>query len=207
MEKDKVVKAIQELRKNEKRKFVQSVELLINLKSFDIKKDSVNTFVTLPHKIRDAKICAFLNTKSKIVDSITKSEFDKYSEKKSTKKLVKEYDFFISSASLMPLVAKTFGRYLGTAGKMPSPQLGIVTAETDEAIKSIMGVFDRVVKVKSKEPSLKFTIGKENMKDEEIADNVIKAFDTVTNALVKKRDNIRSVMLRLTMTKPIRLEF
>lgn len=206
MKQEQVVKVLQELRKNEKKKFVQSVDLLINLKSFDIKRENVNLFLTLPHNLREAKIAAFLNKKSDVVDTITKLEFDKYSEKKMVKKLIKEYDFFIASASLMPLVAKTFGRFLGQAGKMPSPQLGIVTDESDVAVTKIMNIFDKVVKIKSKEPSLKFSIGKENMKDEDLAENIIRAYDTILNALPKKKENIRSAMVKFTMTKPIKLE-
>src|SRR3989338_1298019 len=102
MSKESVIKALEELRKNEKRKFSQTADLIINLKSFDIKKDSINLFLDLPHKTREIKVCAFLMKKSSLVDTITKPEFDFYKDKKKIKKLVREYDFFIASAPLMP---------------------------------------------------------------------------------------------------------
>ena len=207
MNKENIIKAIEELRKNEKRKFDQSIDLLINLKNFDIKRESINLFLTLPHKVKEKKIAAFLNKRSNAIDTIAKAEFDSYKDKKKIKRLVKEYDFFISHASLMPAVAASFGRYLGTAGKMPSPQLGILKTEEEKEIKETIERFERIVKIKSKEPSLKFCIGKESMKDSDIAENVIYACNAIENALSKKKENIRSIMLRFTMTKPVKLAF
>ena len=51
--------------------------------------------------------------------TITKPEFDKYKEKKELRNLVREHDFFIANAKLMPSVATAFGKALGPAGKMP----------------------------------------------------------------------------------------
>lgn len=206
MEKTRIIECLKKLRENEKKKFNQTVDLIVNLRSFDIKKDSVNLFLHLPHKIREAKLAAFFEAKNKIIDSITKSEFDAYKDKKKMKSLIKEYDFFIATAKLMPLVATNFGRFLGPAGKMPSPQLGIIKDETEKEIKDIVVKFEKVVKIKSKEPSLKFSIGKEDMTDEAIADNVEYAYNQILNALPKKKENIKSVMIKFTMTKPVKIE-
>ena len=143
MNKEAVLKALEELRKNEKRKFNQSIDLIVNLKNFDIKRESVNLLLNLPHKVKEKKIAAFLNKKSNVIDSITKAEFDSYKDKKKIKNLVKTYDFFISHASLMPAVAASFGRYLGTAGKMPSPQLGILKTEEDKEVKETVGKLEK----------------------------------------------------------------
>jgi ribosomal protein L1 len=51
MEKAKVIESVKKLKENEKRKFDQSIDLIINLKSFDIKRDSVNLFLQLPYKL------------------------------------------------------------------------------------------------------------------------------------------------------------
>ena len=40
-------KALQELRKEEPRKFDQTVDLIINLQKFDVKKSNVNIFVSV----------------------------------------------------------------------------------------------------------------------------------------------------------------
>ena len=207
MEKTDVLESLKKLRKEEKKKFEQSVDLIINLKNFDIKKDSLNLFVELPHKVKDVRIGAFLNEKSGVVDSITKSNFGKYKDKKQVKKLLKTYDYFIASAALMPAVATSFGRYLGPVGKMPSPKLGIIKSEKDDEIKKIVDKFGKIARVRSKEPSLKFCIGKENMKDEEISENVVAAYNNIINNLPRKKENVKSVMIKFTMGKPIKIKF
>jgi len=206
MNKETILKALQELRKLEKRKFVQTAELIINLRNFDVKKQNVNLFVELPHKIKEKKVCAFLTKKSALVETITKAEFGKY-EKKVLKKLIKKYDFFISAASLMPAVATSFGKVLGPAGKMPSPQLGILMTEDDKSLKEVLEKVNKITRIKSKEPSLKIAIGKENMKDEEIAENVIMIYNKVLEALPRKKENLRSILIKFTMSKPQKLEY
>ena len=198
-----IIKALEQLRQEEPRKFDQSVDLIINLQKFDIKRESINLFVTLPHKIKNRKVCGFLTKKTGAIDVITKPEFERYKDKKDIKKLIKSYDFFISHASLMPAVATTFGKYLGPAGKMPSPQLGIITLEDENTIKALVEKISHIVKLKSKEPSIKICIGKLSMKDEDIAQNIIPVYNAILNAVTKEK--IKSVMIKLTMTKPIKI--
>lgn len=202
---EQILKALGELRKNPERKFEQSIDLIINLKSFNPVKDSINIFIPLKHKIKDKKLCAFLTKKSSSIDTIQKPEFVRFKDKKEIKRLVNQYDFFIAHASLMPAVATTFGKFLGQAGKMPSPKLGILTDESEESIKNTMEIVSKNVRAKIKEASLKLRIGKEKMKDEEIADNVIAVYDAIIEAMPKKKENIKNVMLKFTMTKPIKI--
>jgi len=205
MQKEKILKALEELRKSEKRKFIQTADLIVNLKNFDTKKNALSLIVELPHKIKDKKICGFLTKKSELVDTITKEEFSRY-DIKEVKKLVNKYDAFISFAALMPAVATTFGKVLGPAGKMPSPKLGMLMKEDDKSIKEIIDKANKSVKVNTKEPSLKISIGKENMKDDDIAENVLSVYTTVFDALPRKKEQLRSVLIKFTMSKPIKLD-
>jgi large subunit ribosomal protein L1 len=209
--KEQFLKAIETLRKNEsenkdKVKFNQSVDLLINLKSFDISKNPINILITIPHRVKEKKLAAFLERKSPLLDTITKAEFEAFKDKKKLKQLVGEYDFFVASAKLMPLVATTFGRALGPAGKMPSPTLGVVMVEDDANIKAAMTKIDTGVKVRAKEPSLKLSIGKQDAKDLDIAENALAIFTEVYKLLPRSKDNLRSIMLKLTMGKPVKVE-
>lgn len=198
--------AIQELRKNEKKKFDQSVDLIINLKGIDVKRDNVSTIITIPHKVKNKKVCAFLSKKSDLLPTVTQPEFPKYKEKKDLKLLVKKYDFFIASAKLMPSVATTFGKALGPTGKMPSPQLGVVMQEDDASIKQLLSRIDNAVKIRVKEASVKLPIGKESMSDEQLIANIQAVYQGLVAALPTKQDNIRSVMVKLTMSKPLKVE-
>jgi len=209
--KEEFVKALEQVRKSEtesenKRKFQQTVDLIINLRDFDIKKYSINTFVTLPNKVKDKKIAAFLEKKSGVVDTITKIEFEDFKEKKKLKRLVKEYDFFIASAKLMPAVATTFGRVLGPASKMPSPQLGVLMTEDDSAIKALLAKINSVIKLRTKEPTIKVSIGKESDKDESLAENAMMVYNEVFKVLPKQKENIRSILVKFTMSKPVKVK-
>ncbi|PIN77863.1 hypothetical protein COV15_01045 [Candidatus Woesearchaeota archaeon CG10_big_fil_rev_8_21_14_0_10_34_12] len=202
---EQILKALEELRKNPERKFNQSVDLIINLKSFNPGKENINVFIPLKHKVKDKKLCAFLTKKSSVIDTIQKPEFVRFKDKKEIKNLVGRYDFFISHASLMPAVATTFGKFLGQAGKMPSPKLGILTDESEESIKKLMEMINKNVRVKTKEASIKLCVGKEKMKDEEIADNILAAYGFLTEALPKKKENVKNIMVKFTMTKPSKI--
>ncbi|MEK6841913.1 MAG: hypothetical protein AABX91_02060 [Nanoarchaeota archaeon] len=195
-------KALVELRKGEERKFNQTADLIINLQKFDQKKNQVNLFVNVPFKIKDKKICAFLEVKNENVETITPEQFKRYSDKKELKNLVKRFDFFIAQASVMPRVATTFGKVLGPAGKMPSPQLGIVMDANAKEIEEIKKKVENSVKIRIKEPSIKLAIGKQSMKDSEIIENIFSVYNAVLKILPKEVENVKNIEVKFTMTKP-----
>jgi len=199
-------KALTELRKDKERKFVQTVDLIINLQKFDLKKTPINLFVTVPHKIKDKRIGAFLESKNKNVDTITLEEFKKYNDKKEMKKIIKKFDFFIAQASLMPKVASTFGRILGPVGKMPSPQMGIMMNIDDKAVNELKEKINNSVKLKVKESSVKLAIGKQSMKDEEIIENSTTVYNALLKVLPRTLENIKNVELKFTMSKPQKIK-
>ncbi len=198
--------ALVELRKDKERKFNQTVDLIINLQKFDIKKSNINLFLSVPTKIKEKKIAGFLETKNKSVDTITPDEFKKYSEKGMLKNLVKNYDFFIAQASLMPSVATTFGRVLGPSGKMPSPQLGIIMNTDEKTINELKSKIDNSIKIKIKESSIKIPIGKQSMKDEEIIENILSIYNAVLKNMPKNKENIKNIEIKFTMTKPQKIQ-
>jgi len=195
-------KALTELRKEEERKFNQTLDLIINLQKFDVKKEAVNIFIQVPNQIKKKKICAFFTSKHKDIDTITEADFRTYSNKKELKKLEKNYDFFIAQAVLMPKVATVFGRVLGPSGKMPSPQLGIIPAADDKIIDELKEKIDHSIRIRSKEASIKLGIGKQDMKDEELLENIMSVYNALLKALPKGLDNIKNVEIKFTMTKP-----
>jgi large subunit ribosomal protein L1 len=202
----KLKEALEEIRKAEKRKFEQSVDLIINLKGIDMKRDNVNVVLTIPHKIKDKKVCGFLTEKSPLIDTIKEPEFVRFKDKKMLKNLAKDYDYFIAAAKLMPKVATTFGKILGPVGKMPSPQLGILMNESEHTIKETLVKIEKSLKVRMKEASIKIVAGREGMKDDEISENIEAIYRGIENALPKKRENIRNAMIKFSMGKPVRVE-
>lgn len=202
----KLKEALTELRKGKERKFDQTIDLVINLRAINLKKDQLNIVVKVPNKVKDKKVCGFLTGKSKAVDTITEGEFKKYSEKDALKNLVKKYDYFIAVAPLMPKVATNFGKVLGPVGKMPSPQLGIITQENEESIKEVLDKIAVSLKIRLKEASIKVPVGKISMDDEKIIENVESIYKAVENALPKQKENIKSIIVKSTMGKPIKVE-
>jgi len=217
MEKSEILKTIKELKeKSKKRKFSQTYDLIVVLKGLDLKKpeQQVEFFQVLKHETgKKAKICALvgaeLSGKAKEdCDVVVKdNEFPLYiKDKKAAKKLAKECDWFIAQANLMPKVAASFGRVLGPKGKMPNPKAGCVVPPTTN-LKPLVERLRKTVKVSAKTvPMIQCAVGKEDMKDEEISDNIWTIYDGLVHHLISGKDNIRSVMLKLTMSKPVKLE-
>jgi len=204
---DNFLKALEELRKTEKKhNFDQTIDLIVNLKGFDVRREAFSVFITLPHKIKDKKVMGFFEKKSKVVDSIVKEEFDNYKEKKDARKLIKGYDFFIANAKIMPAVATSFGRILGPTGKMPSPQLGIIPSEDDKIIQGILTRINSTVRIRVKEPSIKIGIGKESLKDPDIIENLVTIYNKLIETLPRKKDNVRNIKLKFTMGKPVNVD-
>lgn len=196
------IKAIQELRNEKKRKFDQSVDVIMNLKNFDVRREALNTFIFLPHAM-DKKFAAFFQKRNDLVDTLTEEDFVKYKELKDIKKLAKTYDAFLAVAPMMGKVATKFGRVFGPMNKMPSPLAGIVPKEDPAMVEKMIAKMKTAVRIKNKELSIKISVGKENMSDEDLAENVNAAVKELTKKLPKQNDNVKDVLVKFTMTKPI----
>lgn len=199
--------ALESIRSETKeRKFDQTVDFIINLQKFELKKTPINLFVSLPHKAKEKKVAGFFETKSEFVDTITESEFKKYNDKKKLKSLVRKYDFFIAQAKLMPKVATTFGRVLGPAGKMPSPQLGILMNSDEKSISELKEKVNAGIKIRGKEASIKVPVGKQSMKDEEIIENINAIYSEILKVLPREKENIKNIEIKFTMSKPQKIK-
>ena len=202
---EQLKKALVELRATKERKFNQTVDLIVNLQKFDVKKSNVNLFINVPHKIKDKRIAGFLEVKNENIETITPDEFKKYNNKSQLKSLVNNHDFFIAQASLMPSVATNFGRTLGPSGKMPSPQLGIILNADEKTLNELKNKINTSVKIKIKEPSIKIPIGKQSMKDEDIIENIMIVYNTLLKTLPRNKENVKNIEIKFTMTKPCKI--
>jgi len=200
----KIKEALEELRKEKKRKFVQTVDLVVNLRNFDVRKEALNTFVEVPHS-KEKRIGAFLKKRTKMVDTITEEDFVKYKETKDIKKLANKYDSFIAVAPMMSKIATKFGRVFGPMGKMPSPQAGIITEEDDSSIKEMLEKMGRVIRIRNKEMAIKLAVGKEDMSDDDLAENIDSVIKSLEKKLPRGKENFKEILLKFTMTKPIKI--
>ncbi len=196
-------KAFEELRNEKKRKFVQTVDLIVNLQNYDARKEALNTFLNVPHP-NEKKICAFLTKRSKILPSIIEDDFSKYKERKEMKRLAQEYDFFIAVAPMMGKIATKFGRVFGPLSKMPSPQGGIIGKDDDETVNAMVEKLKKMIRVKNKEASIKIAVGKEGMSDNELIENIEELIRQLEKKLPRGKENIKDAYVKFTMTKPIK---
>ena len=214
MDKNKCLDALKKAKQDsKKRNFKQKVDLIVNLKDLDLKKpeQQVEFFLKLHYnKGRESKICALIGSelaskaKSACDNVVLIDDFGKYAgNKKLSKQLCKEYDFFIAQANIMPKVAATFGRIFGPRGKMPNPKAGcVVTDKTD--FNTLCENLKKTVKISAKTSLIiQVIIGNEEMKDEEIADNAYNIYEQLIHHLPNEKNNIKSIFLKLTMGKPI----
>lgn len=212
MNKEDIVKQIQELKSHSKRKFTQSYDLVINLKNIVTKSSPVDFFVTLPHPSgKVVKTACFVN--NQLHDSAVKncdlileeSDFAKYKDKKVGKKLANDYTYFIAQATLMPKVAAAFGKALGIRGKMPNPKLGCVVPPNAN-LEPLVTKLKKTVRLQSrKATNLQCLVGKEDQPDEEVAANVVAVYKMALKNLPNEIQNVKSVQLKLTMGKPVKL--
>lgn len=216
MDKKTISKTLERLKTiSQKRKFKQSIELIITFRSLDLSKvdNQVDQFVTLHYtRGKPIKICGLIGpelleqAKKDLDKAISVDGFIKYQkDKKAVKKLAKEYDFFIAQVNIMPKVAQTFGRVFGPRQKMPNPKAGCVVPPNAN-LKAIKENLQKTVRVAVKQkPMLLCMVGKEDQKDEEVVDNVMSIYNALVHSLPSEEQNIKRVFLKLTMSKPLEI--
>lgn len=216
MDRKKLLDALKSLReKSGKRNFTQKIDVILNLRNIDIKKseENVDLFVNLPYAPgKKLKICALvgkeLETQAKIFDKIIKKdEFSRYQDnKKELKNLAREFDYFVAQANLMTDVAKIFGKTFGPKNKMPNPKSGAVVTPTSN-LEELKLKLEKTVRLKTKnEPILKTYVGNESMNDNELVDNILAVYENVARVLPQGEANIKNIVLKLTMSNPVKVE-
>lgn len=216
MENEKILKAIKEAKeKGKKRKFTQSFDLVITLTDVDFKKGfKFEEFLVLPEGVgKEKKVCVFVD-KDLITDAkkycdfaVLKEDFQKYEKsKKELKKLLKSSNIFIAQATVMPDVARTFGKYLAVKGKMPNPKAGFVIPSKVNFEALLPKIKNTVKLCALKQPVIHCCVGNENMTDEQLIKNIKAVYEFVLKKLPNEKRNIKSVVLKLSMGPVIRVE-
>ena len=204
-----VIKLAKETDKD--RKFKQSVEMIMVFRDVDVKKGfAINETVQLPKKTtKPASVCIMasgdmgIKAKSANADMVMdENELTKLSaDKKKSKKVINDYDFFLADTKLMPAVGKKLGPLLGPRGKMPPP------VTFNAPIESVLERFRSSVKVKAKGSlSLSCRIGEESMDDADLATNANAVMTAVEKTLPNGSKNIKKIMFKTTMGKEIKVE-
>jgi large subunit ribosomal protein L1 len=208
-----ILSAVKEAKeKSQKRKFNQSIELIIKLQDIDMKapESKIQEIIELPYAPEKAnKVCVIgsgeLAMKAKNANAdyvIERGELESLAGKKQElRKVANNYDFFIAEAPLMPLVGRTLGSVLGPRGKMPVP----VPPSAD--IAGLIKKHRKTIIVRMRnQPILQNRVATENMKDEEITENIQTVLRVLEGKLKKGMKNIKVVYVKTAMGTPVKIK-
>jgi large subunit ribosomal protein L1 len=210
METKPLLDAVKEaITKSKSRKFLEAVEVAINLKDVDLSnpKNRIREEIVLPNgRGKKIKIAVFggaeLADKAKPVADlvITPDQIDDLAtDKRRARTIANEHEFFLADASLMPHIGRRLGTILGPRGKMPKP----LPASADPV--PIINSLRNTVRVQSKESrTFHLPVGTRAMSPEALAENIEAVLKRIESKLERGRMNIKSVYVKTTMGPAIR---
>ncbi len=208
MDKTKLKEAITKaLEDKGKRKFPQSVEMIINFRGIDFSKpeNRLNLDVPLPRgrgeKPNKVAVICDENMSTEVKNAgadliILPDDLPKYADKAKIRKLAKEY-VFLAQPQLMAQAAKYLSRFLGPRGKIPKPLVGSPKEAIDRAKRGV-----RISTRGKFLPTVQCFIGTENMDVSELMENAEAVLDMIKPKVPES--NIKSIYFKLTMGKPVK---
>ena len=205
---EKILQAIKQAR-NTKRNFKQTFDLIINLKSLDLKKaeNKIKTELTLPNGVgKESRIGVIVDNlipQARDIENvfiIRKDELENYGKnKKAVKNIARECNYFIAEAALMPLVGKNLGQVLAPRNLMPRP------IPPTANLKQIVNSSKNILRIALKEsPVISCAVGNEDMEDEKISENIEHIINSVMSVLPKGKENIKNYIVKLSMGKGVK---
>ena len=200
--------AIKVLKQTATTKFVESVELHVNL-NIDQKyaDQQLRTTVTLHHGVGKKLIIAVL-TNEENFNEATRAGADIVGNEELINEIVKgniEFDLLITTPNMMPKLAK-LGRVLGPKGLMPSPKSGTVSSTLDLTIKEFKkGKFEYKA---DKTGIVHVSFGKSNFAETQLVENLQALYNSIEKnrpAGVKGK-YFKSLFICTTMGPSIKLD-
>jgi len=197
------------LAKRKERKFLESVDLQVNLKNYDPQKDKrFAGTLRLPHVCRpNFKVCIICDlqheeqAKKQNLTTMNMEDLKKLNKnKKLVKKMCSQFDAFLASDSIIKTIPRVVGPGMNRANKFPTAvALGDNLAEKAAELKA-------TIKFQLKKVlCLGCCIGHVNMKEEELRQNSVMAINYFVSLLKKSWQSLKSAYIKSTMGKPQRL--
>jgi len=192
------------LKSTKQRKFLESVELAVNLGDIDLSdpKNRIQEDILLPKgRGKPIKVGLFGSSemagKAKdVADLIIRpEEIEEIAENKAkAKRKLADYDFFVAEAPLMPTIGKRLGVILGTTGRMPRP----IPPGSDPSM--LIKNLKNSVRVRTKDKkTFHVPIGTKEMSPEDLAENLDVVLKRLISKLERGKQNIKSAYLKSTM--------
>jgi large subunit ribosomal protein L1 len=213
LDKKTLLDAVKEAKaKSGQKKFNQTVELILDIKEIDLKspESKIQAVVDLPHATgKPNKICIIAS--GELAMKAKNAEVDKVLEKvdlnglagkkKELRKLAINYDVFIAEAPLMPLVGKILGPALGPRGKLPVP----IPPNAD--VEGLMTKHRKTVVVRMRNQLIiQVPVGSENMREEELVDNIQAVLRVVEGKLKRGFKNVKFAFIKTSMGTPVKIK-
>ena len=203
------VRAILKGAADNKRGFVETVELQIGLKNYDTQKDkrfagSLKLPVACKPRMSvcilgDAAHCD--KAKENGFDFMDVEALKKLNKnKKLVKKLAKKYDFFLASDSIIRQIPRLLGPGLNKAGKFPAllGQNEDMKAKVDETTRTVKFQLKKVL-------CMGVAIGSVGQTEEQLMTNISMAVNFLVSLLKKHWQNIKSLHIKSSMGVPQRI--
>jgi len=193
----------------QKRNFVETVELQIGLKNYDPQRDKrFSGTVKLPKVPRPNMAICILGDQHDIdrakhggVDAMSAEDLKKLNKnKKLIKKLARKYDAFVASDSLIKQIPRLLGPGLSKAGKFPTP-----VSHNEDLSAKITEVKSTIKFQLKKVLCMGVAVGNVDMTDEELVGNVMLSINYLVSLLKKGWQNVGSLTLKASMSPPRRL--
>lgn len=209
---EEILESVQKAKeKSTDRNFTQSFDLSVNIRNLDLSnpENRINDDINLPNGTgKEQKVAIFatgeLAEKAREAGAdrvFDKDELEELGENQTeAKKIAQEYSSFLAQSDLMPIVGKELGSVLGPRGKMPDP------VPPTEDPSSHIQESRSTVRVSIRENTVaNLPVGKEDMADEEVVENIETVLDFLTSNLPKGPRQIKSITIKTTMGKPVTL--
>ncbi len=205
----KIVEAVERaLALGKKRRFKQSVDLIVVFRDIDLKSPEarIREIVYLPNKpTKEPRICVVAQGDMEVkarqlgLTVLNREDLQKLrGDRKAAKKIAKRCDWVLVMAPLMGLAGGTLGPALGPRGKAPTP----VPPNAD--IAQLVERFKRAVWVRIRnQPQIMVRVGTEDMEPEKIAENIKAVLNVLEGKLGPQK--ISKIYIKKTMGPPVQI--
>eukprot|EP01084_Bolivina_argentea_P218552 370842_1 len=204
------IKVIVEHAKNKKtRKFIESIDLQVNLKNYDVSRDKrFSGSIKLPNVARPRlSVCVICDLQQEDIAkkaNLNTQNMDDLKKLNKNKKLVKkfcnQYDAFLASESIIKTIPRVVGPHMNRAGKFPTAvaMTESLADKTNEPRSTVKFQLKKVL-------CLGTCVGHAEMEQEQVRQNTVTALNFLVSLLKKNWQNLKSCYIKTTMGKPQRI--
>jgi len=203
-------KAVEQAVENgEDRNFTESIDLIVNFSDLDLSDpdNRINEDLKLPYQAdEEVKIAVIGDTVSSQVDNadrnVSEDELEEmFDDPSKAKDLAEEFSFLLAEAPLMPKIGQQLGQVFGPRNMMPDP-----VPPGEDPTEDIESLRNTVTLRLKEDPLLQLKIGNEEQDRDHVSRNASAVYEFIERQLPQGRNNLKSVLVKTTMGKPVEVE-